>query len=237
VGSAGTGLRVGRVAWLDVADAASREATVAVTDSERVALLHLAGVALMDKALNGERAIDALRGVLALGAKPGVIQDDAFVRLRLLFDELGQHEDLAQLLASRVAGETDTVAKVEMLLALADLHRNFLDDRDKAAEYLRAITELDPTNRAAVASLSDIAWEKGDWAVAAEALILRARLEPDPQVLKHVFYRLGTIYSDRIPDHRWALRSFQKVLAYDPEDRGALEKLSELSVLTADWKR
>lgn len=223
--------------WLDVAEAARREAAVAVTDSERVALLHLAGVTLMDKALNGERAIDVLRGVIAIGgAGPSPIVDDAFVRLRILFEEMGQHEDLAQLLAARLEVETNEVAKVEILHALADLHRNFLDDRDKAADYLRAITEVDPGNRAAVAALSDIAWEKGEWAAAAEALILRARIETDPQVLKHVFYRLGTIYSDRIPDHRWALRSFQRVLAFDPEDRGALEKLSELSVLTGDWK-
>lgn len=218
--------------WLDLADAAQREAETAVTDRDRAALYHLAGVALMDKALAGEQAVGVLRKVLAVDPA----HRDAFVRLRILFDEQGQHEDLAQLLTDRLACETDRSNRVEILATLAELARNFLDDREAARAHLSAILEIDPDNRAAVASLSDIAWEKGEWPVAAETLIRRARLETDPAVLKQIFYRLGTIYTDRLPDHRFAIRSFQKVLGYDPTDRGALDKLSELAVQTGDWK-
>jgi Tfp pilus assembly protein PilF len=39
-----------------------------------------------------------------------------------------------------------------------------------------------------------------------------------------------------MPDARWAVKSFQKVLSFDPNDEGALEKLAELSLETQDYK-
>ena len=218
--------------WLDVAEVARREAEVAVSDAQRVRLSHMAGVALMDRALDGERAIPAFSHVLSLSPS----HDDAFVRLRLLLDENGHHEDLATLLRQRLEVETDRGGKLELLHALADLHRNFLSDRESAKSDLRKALELNPNDLIAVATLSDIAWEQGEWAEAAEALIARARLEKSPNVLKNIFYRLGTIYSERLPNPRWALASFQKVLGFDANDMGALAQLANLAMKTEDWK-
>jgi cellulose synthase operon protein C len=194
-------------------------------------LYHLAGVILMDKALDGERAIEALRTVLAVAPD----HRDAFVRLRLLYDEMGEHDKLAALLTARLEVEQDPGSRIGLHRALADLHRNFLDDRDGACVHLRAVLEIDPNDAAAVALLSDIAWEQGKWSEAAETLIARARLEKDPTVLKHIFYRLGTIYADRLPDRRWALKSFQKVLSYDPNDEAALARIGQLAMDAGDW--
>jgi len=132
--------------------------------------------------------------------------------------------------------ERDRHAIAEIHHALAQLYRNFLDDRDSAIAELRAVLAASPGDLRAVAELSDIAWEKGDWSTAAEMLITRARLEQDPAVLKQIFFRLGTIYSERMPDPRWAVKSFQRVLSFDPNDEGALAKLGELALETGDYK-
>src|SRR6185295_8002251 len=136
-------------------------------------LHHFAGVALMDKALVGDQAMAAFRR--ALDADHG--HRDAFLRLRILLEEDANHDELATLLAMRLEVETDDRARVELHRALAELHRNFLSDRDTAKEHYRAILADDPNDLRAHAAVADIAWEQGSWQEAAEALVARARLE------------------------------------------------------------
>ncbi|MCG8420678.1 MAG: hypothetical protein MJE77_22390 [Proteobacteria bacterium] len=218
--------------WIDVAEAALSEAELAESDAERVALSHLAGVALMDRALNGERAVPALRRVLE--ADPG--HQDAFVRLRILFDEQGQHEDLIKLLSARLDVAGDETTKARLHRSLADLYRNVMGDLELAKRHLRAILALIPTELGAIGALSEISWDQGAWSEAAETLMTRARLEGSPQVLKSIFYRLGIIYTDHLPDLERAIGAFKKVLSYAPQDEGTLDKLSLLGIERGDWK-
>src|SRR5205085_8706337 len=53
---------------------------------------------------------------------------------------------------------------------------------------------------------------------------------------KEIFYRLGLIYAERLPDPRWAMKSFERVLQFDPRDEGALEHLSKLTIASGDWR-
>ncbi|HRC58458.1 MAG TPA: hypothetical protein PKU97_21200, partial [Kofleriaceae bacterium] len=151
--------------WLDVAESASREAAATEELAVRGELYHLAGVALMDKALAAERAMVPLQR--ALTAVPS--HRDAFLRLRILLEEDARHEDLATLLERRLAVEEEQAAQIELHRAIADLHRNFLSDREVAKQHYRSILELDADDLRAYGALSDIAWEQGEWAEAAGA--------------------------------------------------------------------
>jgi hypothetical protein len=221
--------------WTEVVEAAETEAAAGRSDAERARLLHLAGVASMDHGAAPEseaRAAHALRQVLAL--EPG--HDDAFRRLRRLYAARQQHQELAELLSARVEIEPHPGRLVELHQTLAVLYRDHLLDAERAKAHLRAVLARDPRNLPAVASLSDIAWTEGQWAEAAEALIARARLEKDPATLKEVFLRLGVIYADKLPDRRWATKSFERVLAFDANDARALEYLSTLAMAGGDWR-
>src|SRR5262249_32724329 len=68
--------------WIDVAEAATREADALPEQATEIkaGLHHLAGVAYMDKALAGERAVAAFRKALAADPR----HKDSFVRLRML---------------------------------------------------------------------------------------------------------------------------------------------------------
>jgi tetratricopeptide (TPR) repeat protein len=230
-----TGWRDAAVAggrWLDVAEAAERAAEAAESDDRRAELYHLAGVALMDRALDGERAIGVLRRLVDLVPT----HTDGFLRLKLLYEETGQDEELVELYHQRLAVEQNSPMRVALHQGLAALYRNFFDDREGARRHLRSALALDPDNLRAVSDLSDIAWELGDWGEAAEALIARARRETRAEVLRHIFYRLGTIYADRLPDPRYAMMSFQKVLTYDPTDTAALAQVADLAARTGDYR-
>jgi hypothetical protein len=217
--------------WIDVAEAATRQAAGADV-KQRAYLHHFAGVALMDKALAGEQAMAAFRR--ALEADPG--HRDAFLRLRILLEEDAKHDDLATLLALRLEVETDQPARIEMHRALAELHRNFLSDRDTAKGHYRAILEADPNDLRAHAAIADIAWEQGNWQEAADALMARARLERAPEVLKTLCFRLGLIYADRLVDVPMALKAFQRALTYQPDDENTLIRLADLATQVGEWK-
>jgi hypothetical protein len=218
--------------WLDVAEASSLLAGVASSPAERARQYHLAAVVLMDRTAPGPQAVAALRA--ALEADPG--HEDAFVRLRHLLDREGRSEELAELLQRRLAVEPARSRKVLLHRELAALYRDLFDDRDRAVQELRALLALRPGDLGAVRALSDITWEQGAWAEAAEALVARARLERDPVVLKQIFYRLGTIYAERLPDPPLAIKAFQRVLGYDQNDADALDRLASLGAQTGDWK-
>jgi hypothetical protein len=217
--------------WGELAESAIAEAESAALE-QQVPLLLLAAVALMDRAHEGERAAEVLE--MALSRDP--CHRECFLRLRFLYEELGRVEDLQRVIATRLQVEEDTSFRVALLHDLARLSRDFFDDRDGARRYLREVLDIDPGNRRAVAMLSDISWELGAWSDAAETLFQRARIESDADVLKGIFYRLGTIYADHLDDPHWALTAFQKVLGYDPQDTGALVRVADLGVKVGEWQ-
>lgn len=218
--------------WLDVAEAANREAAVTTDAGAKAALYHFAGVVLMDKALIGEQAMVAFRK--SLEADPG--HGDAFLRLRILLEEDANHDDLALLLEKRLEHEPDGKQKVQIHRALADLKRNFLGDRDGAKKHYREMLVANPNDLRAHAAIADIAWEQGAWQEAADALVARARLERDQDVLKTLCFRLGLIYADRIVDVPMALKAFQRALTYAPDDEQTLVRLAELATQAGEWK-
>jgi len=219
--------------WLDAAEAATRQASLAETDpAERARLHHFAGVALMDKALIGDQAMTAFRR--ALDADPS--HRDSFMRMRILLEEEGDHDGLAILISNRLEHEPAGPHKTELHRALAELSRNFLDDRETAKKHYRAILETDPNDLRAHSAIADIAWELGAWQEAADALVARARLEHDPETLRRLFYRLGMIYADRLIDPQMALKAFQRALQYSPDDVQTLERLADLAAKAGEWK-
>ena len=163
--------------WIDVAEAANRQAAVAGDPSARRELHHFAGVVLMDKALVGEQAMIAFRR--ALEADPS--HRDAFLRLRILLEEDANHDELAILLAQPARARDRSAARRSRSIARSpSCTATSSSDRDGAKQHYREILAADPNDLRAHAAIADIAWEQGSWQEAADALIARARLERDP---------------------------------------------------------
>jgi tetratricopeptide (TPR) repeat protein len=218
--------------WIDVAQAATRQGTSATEPGAKARLHHFAGVVLMDKALEGAQAMAAFRR--SLDADPS--HKDAFIRLRILLEEDANHDELAIVLAKRLDFETDERIRVELHRAVAELHRNFLDDRETAKQHYREILTTDANDLGSHSAIADIAWEQGNWQEAADSLFARARLESDPKVLTTLLYRLGLLYADRLNDPGMALKAFQRALSYQPDDENTLVRLADLATQAGEWK-
>ncbi|MBI4508337.1 MAG: tetratricopeptide repeat protein [Deltaproteobacteria bacterium] len=216
--------------WDEVAEACEREAALDQVE-DRAALYHLAAVVCMDRMRDQDRAIADLRATLA--ARPN--NDDACARLRGLLAATKRHKDLADFLLSRL--ELGLAPRgVELHMELALLYRDAIGDRASAKAHLSAALAEDPRHLVALAALEDLTWEDHQWPQALEILIARAKLEKDPEVEKRIFLRLGTIYADHVADLRWAMKSFERVLALDPTHKEALERLSLLAVKAEDYR-
>ena len=218
--------------WPEVAEAAIKQAEVTADDSARATLFHLAGVTLMDKARDHERAIVTLQR--ACTANPD--HRDAFVRLRLLLHEAARHEDIAALLDQRLDREVDPTIKLQLHRALADLCRNAFDDRDRALVHYRAIAAADPQDRRAIAAIADIVWEVGDWATAASALAARLELETDPMVLRGLHFRVGVLNEEHLNDNDAAITAWGRALALDADDKATLIRVAELAHRVGNWQ-
>jgi tetratricopeptide (TPR) repeat protein len=119
---------------------------------------------------------------------------------------------------------------------LALLFRDHLQDREQARAELRAVLSQDAAHAQALEALAGLNFEDGRWAEAAEVLIKRARVEKTRSALKDIFFRLGVIYGEHLPDAKRAVASFNRVLQAEPGNREALEHLSKIHMKEWDWQ-
>ena len=217
--------------WDELAEACLLEAVSADSDAARSSLFLLAGVTLMDKVSDSEGAIAALRSVLVVDPK----EREAFVRLRQLYLANDADEALAQLLSMRLeAGTSDDAEASELHLSLARVLRGY--NENEALLHYRALLALRPNDQEAVSAVAEISWAQEKWADAAEALMILARIETENAELVSIFTRLGTIYAEHLPEPRWALKSFHRVVGLEPGNREALGRIAELGAACGEYR-
>ena len=222
--------------WARASHAAERAAH-ALRDSAAKARLFLVAGALAQERLEGPdekiaRAQSLFRQALAADPRSG----ETFSRLERSLHETHDFAALAELYQRRIEVETDSGKLMALHLMLARIARDELKDRDRARAELKAVLAQDPGHLEALAALADLQFEDQQWSEAAETLIRRARAEKSRTALKDIFFKLGLIYSEHLPDPKRAVASFTRVLQVTPDDIVALGHLSNLHVKEWEWK-
>lgn len=219
--------------WEAAYEAADAECRVSANIEHRTNAGLLAGEIAQSKLQDQERAAAAFKNALA--DSPG--NRVAFQQLRQFLEEHERWSDLAELLSSRARVERSRPRLMDLYRSLAAIHRDRLDDRDQAKQQLKILLKLDEEDRETLADLALLYEADEQWAEAANSLIRLARLERDTAQLAELFLRLGRIYQDGAPDSRRAIVSLRKVLALDPENLEALERLSQLYISELDFQK
>jgi len=172
------------------------------------------------------RAVGLLRR--ALGISPG--DGDVFAKLRDLYELMGEHTALADLLAHRLAHTTNPFEMTALQVGRADLFAGPLADRAAAKVALGAVLAKEPHHARALIRLADLEEEEGHYGQAADLLVQRAAGERSPEKLRELFLRLGRIHTQRAPDAKRAVTAYSRVLQLDANNREALDALSDLYV-------
>jgi tetratricopeptide (TPR) repeat protein len=205
------------------AEALEVAARAAHLPERQVALWYQAAILWQDTVCEEERAVSALLSVSHIE----VDYLDGFDRLRNLLELREDHRTLLDLLRRRIAlgGDADLLAQLGE--REAELHE-ILGDRLAAREALRAVLAQSPENLDSLKRFAELSLEAHAHRDAADALIKIARLRQDRDELHWVFFTLGEIYDQHIPDPKRAEAAYRRVLKLVPGDLLAMERLAAL---------
>ncbi len=186
-------------------------------------LYHRAGVLWQDKLSDIARA----RAAYEKAAERNVTHADVFERLRVILSEAGDRQRLAELFGQRLSAGGEAGDMVDLYTKQAQLYTD-LRDLANAKSALRAALAFSPEHVDALRKLADLCIEDEDWRGAAEVLIRIARVRKEREELRWVFFTLGDIYDQQMPDPQRAEAAFQRVLKLLPQDVPAMERLAVL---------
>ena len=227
-----TAARAGDV--LGTAAAAEVEASCLALPQNRVrALLLAAALALEADPPAQARALADLRA--ALSADPA--HEAAFERLRSVLAEQGDARALAAALAARIEVAQNPFEVTSLRLARAALLARELGDPEGARGELEAVLRKQPEHPRGLEALSELLWERQEWAEAGEIYLRRAVVERDPATRCRIFLRLGQIYSTQVPDAKRAAAAYERALGVDEQNVEALRALSDLYIREGEIKR
>ena len=208
-------------------DAAAAEALEAAAKATEV---RVRAAALLDEAAKlweGLNDSKRARAALELASERDVTHGDIFARLQSMLQVDGDQERLADLYGARLAAGGEPDELVSLYLEQASL-RTAISDSAGAKASLRSALGIEPERIEALRDLAQLCLDDEDWRGAAEVLIRIARIRKEREELRWVFFTLGDIYDQHMPDPRRAEAAFRRVLKLLPRDVPAMERLAKL---------
>lgn len=197
-----------------------------------LALWHRAGVLWHDEVGDQPSAIEALERA----AQIDISYLDVFDRLRRLLDDHGELKDLAELTRTRLSAGGQPKTLVVLHVQLADLYRR-LGKPLEAKQQLEIALQLEPDHLDALRALGELSLGREEWKDAADAYIRIARLSRDHDELHRVFFSLGDIYDQHIPDLQRSEAAFRRVIKLAPSDMIATQRLADIYMREEDLDR
>ncbi|MEC7523122.1 MAG: tetratricopeptide repeat protein [Myxococcota bacterium] len=148
----------------------------------------------------------------------------------------GNHAALASDLERQVRLEHDVDVQRRLLVRLADLREEVLEDVGGAIDAHRRRLELDPVDVDAMKSLERLYEQQGRWNDLIEVLRQRDAAVTDADQQKTIAKRVGAIYEDRLEDLDNAIVAYNDVLGRFDRDAETLTALSRLYEQTERWQ-
>ncbi len=152
---------------------------------------------------------------------------EVFERLRQIYVQKGERAELAELLSRRLEAIQDPGERVEMEVmrgrALAEV-----GDGEAAKRALAAALDANPDHVEALGTFAELCFDDGDYEGAEQALIRLARLTSEPDKQIDIYFRLGKLYDELLPNEERAELAYQEILKRRPGDQAAREKLVSL---------
>ena len=190
--------------------------------------------------LRDERLRDDAGALEAFARLLPLDPDDARARQRMLeiARRLGTHERAAGVLTTTAAAAGAPVPRAEILMDVARLCENDLDDAARAETVYRQVLQLAPDDASialpACRALERI-YARGDSQQLREILRIEVRLEDSSDARRDLLARLGELCETVLDDPRGAIEAWRVRLDDDPSDVQALSALDRLYERTQSW--
>lgn len=194
------------------------------TPGRAARLYYRAGVLHQEQLNAPERA----RAAFMLTAEANLSFEDVEERLEQLLSGKSDLTGLVALAETRLRAAQQTPEHIECARRLGSLYEK-QGETEKARDVLRQGLESAPEDLPALAQLAALlADDASQQRERAEILVRIARLSREPDELCDVFFKLGEIYDEHLPDPKRAEAALRRVLKISPRHKPALERLSSL---------
>lgn len=167
-------------------------------------------------------------------------EDPANVRTQEELERLnrvaGGPEELAAVYEQRVETLEDVQLASHLLMKAAQIRETQLDDNETAIAHYRRVLALDETQLDAATSLERLYQLTEKYDDLASIYLAKARMLDIPDEQKDYLFRGAHIYEEVLERPEAAIEVYNQVLAIDPDDAQALDKLIELYLRLEKWE-
>lgn len=171
-----------------------------------------------------EYAIASEKQALALAPE----NKEALAHLADFYRKTSRWPELAEVLARHAAIEEEPRRRVELNLAIADLHEGVLADSGTAIRAYREAVAADPRCIDALNALERLHRKGEQWPELVDVLGRKAQVLDEPEQIAAVKLQIGTLHEEKTGDAQHAIAAYRDVLTVDPENHPALRALERL---------
>lgn len=143
--------------------------------------------------------------------------------------------ELIQVLSQQAEAAREPHHKVALLMRVAGLWLNELDNPTQAAKPLEAVLTMTADHAEALDLLKGIYEKKRKWAALLEVLRKEALLDKDPAAQLAAKVRMAELCTDKLHRNADAIALWKEVLEAAPDNSAALTELSRLAEREKDW--
>ncbi len=200
-------------------------------EDEQLELLIELGQIELEHLKRPEAAIEAWRSALAIDASDERVLD----ALEQLYAQRGRWLDCVELIDKRVALLDEQGPRIAMLLNLATIARDRLNDPRRAIEALERVVAIEPGHPAASPQLEALYRAKEEWGPVAAQMLDRASRDNDERASVAALVEVADVYEQKVGDPHAALLVWLTVLRRDPARVGVLDELERLAERAPNW--
>ncbi|MBR4985971.1 MAG: hypothetical protein IKY83_09560, partial [Proteobacteria bacterium] len=175
------------------------------------------------KLFDNEVAITLLKKVVELDNT----DIDTHKKIIALYEALEDDNGVANAMEALLALTSRPAARRELLAQLGTLYLDKLERYDRAEDCWKKVHAIDPRNPEVSEELSRVYAKQGDFESLDSSLTQQIRVA-DPEDVLHLAESKGKYLMQHSPDSPHTAAAWEIVLDCDPDNRNALENLSEV---------
>lgn len=152
---------------------------------------------------------------------------DTRSELERLAEDLEAWDELADSYQAGVEKSEEDYVKRDLLLALAKVQDERLDDPRRALVAYGALSQLDPTDITPLEAMDTLATLLGDWKGVIDVLEKKSELVSDAENAA-AWRRIAETKFDMLDDADGAMTAYERALELDPSDAATIDALTDL---------
>jgi len=163
------------------------------------------------------------------------VDDSVRPHLESLAGQLGRWEELVQLYRDEVERIDVPEIRLDVLLTVARLYHNQIEDLEAAQAFYNLVLEIDPAHAASLDALEEIYLLLERWEELLSVYTRKFELATDDATRIRYQFEVSRLWRDRLKNPDEAIAAALRILDIDPRHKDALQHLDDLYAVNERW--